>query len=316
MESMKQRQILNASGIVNVGENIVQAPARLPALSQSTPGRDTEEARLPYFDFLSFSQPWNPEILTVSSEWLSGDFYKALDETNGRGFNTFESYQPAFFPFGMNVLPMAFDDLDSRLGPGPSARTTTYPESRSVIPELSQGISCPLLSPAQTSCEDRVPVRKTTSHKQSHPPPEFITLEKNDPLVLSHDSTFDISESVHKEVADLLGMNGQKDSTGYSLMPSLKIVNIFIGLFFRDFYPQSPVLHLPTTCTNNLPRPLVAIIIVIGAIHSKLKGFQRFATNALHSLRQKLHLIVENNNTLLEDLNIIYTSVLVCYTGL
>ncbi|KAJ5614453.1 fungal-specific transcription factor domain-containing protein [Penicillium herquei] len=310
-----ETQILNSSGIVDVGENTLQAPTRLPAaLSQSTIGCDTEEARLPYFDFLSFSQPWSPEILTDSSEWFSGDFYEALDETNGRGFNTFESYQPAFFPFGMNVLPMSFDDLGSRTGP--SASTMTYLESRPVIAGISQGTSCPPLSPAQTSCEDRLPSREPPSHRQSHPPPEPMTLEKNDPLILDHDSTFDISHSLHKEVADLLNMNEQKNSAGYSPMPSLKIVNIFIGLFFRDFYPQSPVLHLPTTCTNNLPCPLIAIIIIIGAIHSKLKGSQRFATNALDCLRKKLHLIVENNNSLLGDLNIIYTSVLGCYTGL
>lgn len=53
-------------------------------------------------------------------------------------------------------------------------------------------------------------------------------------------------------------------------MPSLPLINVFIGIFFKRSAPQAPVLRRPSIDINVLPSPLVAIIMVVGSTYSRL----------------------------------------------
>jgi hypothetical protein len=100
-------------------------------------------------------------------------------------------------------------------------------------------------------------------------------------------------------------------------LPSLPEVNIFINLFFERFSPQAPVLHHATVDTNDdLPPPLLAAMIVIGAIHSRLPGTRRFSIVLLDIVRWNLQTAIECDNTLMREPMIIFAEALVCHAGI
>jgi len=90
-------------------------------------------------------------------------------------------------------------------------------------------------------------------------------------------------------------------------LPSLPGVNIFINLFFERFSPQAPVLHHATVDTNDdLLPPLLAAMIVIGTIHSRLPGTGRFSVVLMDIVRWNLQTAIECDNKLMREPMIIY----------
>jgi hypothetical protein len=99
-------------------------------------------------------------------------------------------------------------------------------------------------------------------------------------------------------------------------LPALPVTNLFIGLFFRHFYPQIPVIHLATLHINeDVPPPLLAAVVVIGAIYSYQKHTRRFAIVLLDLVRRSLMMGIEYDNSLMREPMIIYALLLVCHTG-
>jgi hypothetical protein len=100
-------------------------------------------------------------------------------------------------------------------------------------------------------------------------------------------------------------------------LPSLPGVNIFINLFFEHFSPQVPVLHHTTVDTNDdLLPPLLAAMIVIGAIQSRLPGTGRFSVVLLDIVRWNLQTAIECDNKLMREPMIIFAEALVCHAGI
>jgi hypothetical protein len=154
------------------------------------------------------------------------------------------------------------------------------------------------------------PVRKTHA----------ISLNAEDPQTENHNPRFDVTESSRKAIEAFLQPRGRlpvSSAKEIFTLPSLAVVNCFLGLFFDRFLPQAPVLHKPTVDTNkSLPIPLLAIMTVIGAMYSRLPHARRFCIEGLDRTRQNLQLAIENDNRLMGDPMIIYASGLIIYTGL
>lgn len=146
-----------------------------------------------------------------------------------------------------------------------------------------------------------------------------ISIPDNHSLVKNHDPRFDITEATLVKLDSFL----QPPSTEFTspkgtfVLPSLKLINIFIGLFFKHFSPPMPVLHHATVNTNkDLPSPLLAAMVIIGAIYSHLKHTRRFAIVLLNAARWQLRIAVECNNSLMRSAMIIYAEALIVHTGL
>ncbi|PKS08416.1 hypothetical protein jhhlp_005127 [Lomentospora prolificans] len=272
----------------------------------------SESQQVPYFDFSFFSRPEDP--LAGSSEWFSGEFYEAMEETNhdlGTSVDIYQSTNNLFPPMPLSrsqAQPNAPAPRRSRAnGSGTSQQLGSL-----VNPDAA---SRPPSPPNEASEEDRQPFAWNPRSRPllaSGP----ISLEGNDPLFLNHDPRFDITESVRRNIEQFLTSPNQSDAQESFSLPSLRIVNAFIGLFFRHFYPHAPVLHLPTLKSNELCCPLLAVFIVVGAMHSRLRRSLSFAITALDRIRRNLQLAIENDNALMRDQHIIYASALVCHIGL
>lgn len=134
----------------------------------------------------------------------------------------------------------------------------------------------------------------------------------------NHNTRFEITESTFRRVQAFVNpLIIQGFARPHLELPSLPEVNIFINLFFERFSPQAPVLHHATVDTDDdLPSPLIAAMIVIGAIHSRLPGTRRFSIVQLDIVRWNLQIAIECDNTLMREPMIIFAEALVCHSGI
>ncbi|ORY61629.1 fungal-specific transcription factor domain-containing protein [Pseudomassariella vexata] len=288
------------------------SPNVLPPLG-SMPMYADVDPQSHYFDFMSFSKPWNGDMLANSPDWFSLDFYEALHETNCNfdGTTTYprNTYSPSVFPLEY-LFANSLEHRPSNSYEQPDPRASQPPNH-----DDSEKMSCAASPPNEASYEDRLPFAwnpKSRGISSAKP----ICLDFSDPLVQNHDPRFDISDRVLEEVAKFLDAGVQTSPREAFTLPPLYVVNAFIGLFFKHFSCQASVLHHPTVDTNTLPRSLLAVIIVVGAIYSGLRRTLRFAIILLERVRRNLQLDIENDNSLMREPLIIYACALVCYAGL
>lgn len=140
--------------------------------------------------------------------------------------------------------------------------------------------------------------------RQSQP----IHVGDDDPLFLNHNPRYDMSAVTWDKVRTAIWgeQPGERDTTAGFMLPSLKVANAFIGLFFKHFFPQAPVLHEPTLRIDVLPPPLIAIMIVIGAKYSHLRHTRRFSILLLDRARRSLQTAIENDTRLVRNAHAIY----------
>ncbi|KAL6411615.1 C2H2 type zinc finger domain protein [Ilyonectria robusta] len=267
-----------------------------------------------HVDFSSFARPWD-ESGQTPQDWFTVDFFEALHETNGgsRESGGFQS-QPDEFPFMPTFHPLlSFEDavgapaLDATERHSEQAEDAQYQEPPGRISRVPSPPNVP-------SSEDCWPFAwNPSSTAISHGKPIYV--DDHDPLLVNHDSRFDINEATWTRLRRFLEPLTPVQSDVFTL-PSLRVVNAFIALFFKFFSAQSPVLHGPTLDMNSLPPPLVAIIMVIGAKYSHLRHTRRFAILVQDRARCNLQTAIDNDRRLLRDLNVIYAYALICYTGL
>jgi hypothetical protein len=148
-----------------------------------------------------------------------------------------------------------------------------------------------------------------------------ISIPDDHPLLRNHNHRYDISETTLLRLRAFLsppaGREFHQSQKGSFILPSLPVINMFIGLFFERFSPQMPVIHHPTINTNSdLPPPLLAAMITIGAIYSHLKHTRRFSIVLLDIVRWNLQIALECDNSLMREPMIIYAETLICHTGL
>jgi hypothetical protein len=266
------------------------------------------------FDFSSFLMP--QDMALVGNEWFSYDFYSAMWETGDDWGNSGELDPGDVFTLGQDYSGQR--NVESHHPEAEqSAREDEAEEDH--MPEYGK-ISRLSSPPNEASEEDKWPFQWNPNSRpilKAQP----ITIPENHPLLKEHDSRFDISSTTLLKLRAFLtppsGREYHQSQKGSFVLPSLPVVNVFIRLFFENFSPQMPVLHHATVNTNtDLPPPLLAAIVIIGAIYSHLKHTRRFAIVLLDIVRWHLNIALECDNSLMRDPMIIYAEALICHTGL
>lgn len=300
----------------------------------------------PYFDFSTFTLPVDHGLPEGSDHWFSLDFYSALQETGWDQMLRFHdnpiptsnvsdrtpaselvnpmdptsSELPNPSQLGRHVLQASDHRHDQRQDDcSPSQVNGGSERTRVGIASSSDRINRAPSPPNEASYEDRLPFA-WNPNSQPITEAKIIVLSREDPMLKQHNPAFDISEAKLQVVKAFLlsSESSLRHSTKDTFnLPALPVVNIFISLFFKHFAPQAPVLHEPTLTTDtDLPTPLLAIMIVIGATYSRLRHTRRFAILALDRTRRNLQLLIEDDNSLMRDPMTIYAAALVCYTGI
>lgn len=273
------------------------------------------------FDFSSFLLPVAMEP-PPGHEWFSHDFYSAMRE-NGNdwsGLGEIDTLTP-HQEYG-NDWDQSQQQSVALLPVEPASEIIQEAQEHSDEDRQAAGASISRMSspPNEASAEDKWPFQwnpNSTPILKAH----AITITNDHPLFQAHNSRFDISETTLLKLRAFLkppsGREYRRSQKGSFVLPSLPIVNVFIRLFFQNFSPQMPVLHHATINTNeDLPAPLLAAIVIIGAIYSHLKHTRRFAIVLLDIVRWHLQIAIECDNSLMRDPMIIYAEALICHTGL
>ncbi|KAE9365869.1 hypothetical protein N431DRAFT_385817 [Stipitochalara longipes BDJ] len=280
------------------------------------------------FDFSAFLLPQGDgEASGFSYDWFSNDFYSAMKETGNEDIEFNDMLSLTF------QSPMQFDQFSTTpvavqsWEPQPNfarqevLEDINHFDAPRQVENLSQPepgrisrISSP---PNEPSEEDKWPF---TWNPRSRPilRANPVKIPENHPLWRNHNARFDITESTFRRVQAFINpVIIQGFARPHLDLPSLPEVNIFINLFFERFSPQAPVLHHATVDTNDdLPPPLLAAMIVIGAIHSRLPGTRRFSIVLLDIVRWNLQTAIECDNTLMREPMIIFAEALVCHAGI
>ncbi|KAL3475944.1 fungal-specific transcription factor domain-containing protein [Aspergillus californicus] len=249
--------------------------------------------------------------------------WTAIDPTGGPGDRVLGAYesmyeeqtmqQPLLFdgvPFPTNMMSILWDT---------TASFSTSPTAQADIsPRLSGGFaSRPSSPPNEASEEDKWPYRWNPGSR-GITAAQPINLPHTHPLRRDHNPQFDISESRHARLKSYLLEPRQRGLGFHDLhLPELETLNIFIGLFFAHFEHQMPVIHRPSLQSpDGLPDALLAAIVAIGAIYSRVKHTSRFAIVLIDMARLGAQSSLELNNKLMRDPMFVYALVLLCYAGL
>ncbi|KAH7306129.1 hypothetical protein BKA65DRAFT_485828 [Rhexocercosporidium sp. MPI-PUGE-AT-0058] len=226
------------------------------------------------FDFSSFLMPQN--ITPLGHEWSSFDFYAAMRET-----------EDEWGKLGHLDPSPASADTWSSAGQSSRQHAEKSRNTTNQSPNHDGLISRMYSPPNEASEEDKWPFQWDPKSQQiltAHP----MMIADNHPLFHCHDPRFDIAEATVLKLKSFLQPQFPDYlSTKRSfVLPPLKLINLFIGLFFEHFSPQMPVFHHATINSNtDLPPPLIAAMIAIGAIYIHLKHTRRFAIVLLDATR-------------------------------
>lgn len=168
--------------------------------------------------------------------------------------------------------------------------------------------------PNEASYEDYWPFAwnpQSTAILHGHP----IQVDEKDDLLVNHNPRFDMSHATWCRVESFLA-NPQLVQRGSFTLPTLQVANAFIGLYFRWFSPQAPLIHEPTVDMDTLPPALLAMLMVIGSVYSNLRHTRRFAILVLDRTRHNLQAAIGQDQSLMRETHVIFALALTCYAGL
>ncbi|KAK1959761.1 hypothetical protein LY78DRAFT_646680 [Colletotrichum sublineola] len=266
-------------------------------------------------DFSTFFQPCADNLWLDTRQWFTPEFYDAMRE------KTYTD-NPLLIQDGSQL----FSDQRAWFGDDPvlpgqgQVNTVSMPNKETMVPpEIAGNIGDANASPRVPS-PPNVPSREDSmafawdpSSKKIRQTQQISISEKH-PFLLRHKHQFDMGESAWASIQEFL--KPRIPNSGDFILPSLAVANAFLGLFFEEFYEQSPVLHLPTLNVDKLPPPLIVAMIVIGATYSHIRQSRRFSILVLGRARQNLQQSLEADKTLTRDVHILYAYALLVYAGL
>lgn len=195
---------------------------------------------------------------------------------------------------------------------GPNSTARAFVSNGSVQSETE-----PQSPPNEASEEDRWPYswdpgsRPITACKP-------IQMDRTHPLRQNHNPQFDISSDRYKALKSFLQRPARKGFDFHFLpLSELGIANVFIRLFFAHFEYQVPVIHHPSLqSTDDLPDPLLAIMIAIGATYSRERHSCRFSIVLIDVTRLSTQLAIELDNKMMRDPMVLYALALICHAGI
>ncbi|KZL64661.1 C2H2 type zinc finger domain protein [Colletotrichum tofieldiae] len=268
-------------------------------------------------DFSTFFQPWADNLWLDTRQWFTPDFYDAMREKSYmddpllllHDDSQLFSDQRAWFGQELDNHGHGQDNSVSMSDKGAMAPPPEVTDNTDAVDAISR-VSSPPNVPSQ---EDGVafawnPLAKTIRQTQ------HISVNERHPLFLRHSPRFDMAESTWVSIHAFL--RPRIPNSDEFILPSLAVANVFLGLFFEEFYEQSPVLHLPTLNIDSLPPSLILAMVVIGATYSHVRQSRRFSILVLDRARQNLQQSMEAERGLTRDPYIIYAYALLVYTGL
>ncbi|KAJ5320421.1 hypothetical protein N7508_000704 [Penicillium antarcticum] len=196
-----------------------------------------------------------------------------------------------------NAAPILAMDIDKD-----QATIDRHDQSSNTFVERGDRMCRPTSPPNEASEEDKWPYRWDPG-SQAITAAKPIELLKNHPLRRDHDPSFDISQQRYERLIAFLLEPARRGFSFHSLhFPELQTTNIFIGLFFTRFEHQMPVIHRPSlkSC-DDLPDPLLATMIAIGAIYSRERHTCRFSIVLVDMARLSSQIALEMNNKFMRD---------------
>lgn len=267
----------------------------IPPTPESQEWRHVTQLTPDYSSFLSVDF----DTTGMMDNWFTGEFYSALQETGTEWMYVDYNQQPT----GAAIMPPQ------------AAATAEEIVLEGIHRERTSRVASPL---NEASEDDKWPFAWN---------PRSVPVFNAKPIVISrelfeqHNPEFDVTDiTYHRFLRHFEHFRQTYEPPFHNhvyTIPNHQEANILIGIFFKHFYPQLPVLHLPTFNINDgsVSTELIAMMIVIGSIYSLQRNSRRFAIVFLDSARRSLLTSVEHDNGLLRDPLWIYTMLLVSYTG-
>ncbi|KAJ5757922.1 uncharacterized protein N7511_006616 [Penicillium nucicola] len=211
-----------------------------------------------------------------------------------------------------NAAPILAMDIENGQVTG-----SNHDQSSSTFTDRGERMIRPTSPPNEASEEDKWPYRWDPG-SQAITAAKPIELPKIHSLRRHHDPSFDISQQRYERLMAFLVEPARRGFNLHSLhFPELATTNIFIGLFFARFEHQMPVIHRSSlkSC-DELPDPLLAVMIAIGAIYSRERHTCRFSIVLVDMARLSSQIALEMNNRFMRDPLFVYALALICYAGL
>ncbi|KAK1985721.1 hypothetical protein LZ30DRAFT_707554 [Colletotrichum cereale] len=266
-------------------------------------------------DFSTFFQPWADNHWLDTRQWFTPEFYNAMREKTYMDDPLLIQDESQLFSdqrawFG-EELGLPGHGQDNSIGM-PHKGVMVPPEVTENIGDVNASPRAPS-PPNVPSQEDGVafgwdPSSKTIRQTQQ------ISISERHPFFLRQKHQFDMGDSTWASIHEFL--KPRIPNSDDFILPSLAVANAFLGLFFDEFYEQSPVLHLPTLDVDSLPPPLIVAMIVIGATYSHIRQSRRFSILVQDRARQNLQQSIEADKILTRDAHILYAYALLVYAGL
>jgi hypothetical protein len=285
----------------------------------------------PPFVPYDFAPNLQPASGPVNTDWFSNDFYSAMRETGNEWESSFGNELNASFLVGESRLKhnttqgAKFRTAREATSTGQTLPSQTFqlplvqqPSSQSQ-PTHSTNFESPSISLNMPNDADEWPFLWNPSIQPAVLlEAEPIIIPFNHPLSQQHNPRYDISESTFSKMRAFLTSPVEQvhDRKPLFSLPSLSVANIFIGLYFEHFSHQAPVLHHATVDINELPPPLLAAMMIIGASYSNVKNARRFAIVLIDIIGWHLLIAINLDVSLVGNPMIIFTQALLIHMGL
>ncbi|TGO10075.1 hypothetical protein BTUL_0145g00220 [Botrytis tulipae] len=275
------------------------------------------------FSHTSYLQPENNPL---GNAWVSNDLYATMVETGNEWGHTgklFNQNVPVSDSIQQHFSNIKLDNSGPTSTMPASEPHFEYHQPKNDILESGPTQSASVASfsspPNLPWGEDKWP----SSWNSSLDPTAMLEADPIDlpfdhHLFQNHNPRYDISESTYYKMRDFLisPVHEVRNRKTLFTMPPLYVVNIFIGLYFKHFSHQAPVLHHPTVDTNQLSPPLLSAMMIIGSTYSQVKNGRRLAIVLIEVIGWHLLAAIRLDLSLIRNPMTIFTEALLIHMGL